>query len=137
MKTKHCNKCKYYQPENQIATTFLNIFDNFKMVNICKKGHKPKHFQPKNIMDYSDGYKRKCKDFKLIGEKEMKEVTIAKFILLCFLLWCLYITIEVVEENRVMLLDRKREIDSLYQENILIRFDFVMHKKECEKWKIK
>jgi len=64
VKTKQCNTCIHFNQENIIATTFLNIFDNFKMISICKKGHKPKHYTPESPLDFDDGYKRKCEDYE-------------------------------------------------------------------------
>lgn len=59
MKAKHCDECKHatvkwYEYKCPPAFDVLT----------CAKGHKPRHYMPRNAMDTSYGWKRVCGDFE-------------------------------------------------------------------------
>ena len=52
MKTRYCDECKHFGGPN------------FKSIGVCKLGHKPKFFMPKNALDPTYGFKRKCAEYE-------------------------------------------------------------------------
>lgn len=59
MKARHCDECKHatvkwYEYKGPPAFDVLT----------CAKGHKPRHYMPRNAMDTGYGWKRVCGDFE-------------------------------------------------------------------------
>ena len=59
MKASHCDECKHatvkwYEYKGPPAFDVLT----------CAKGHKPRHYMPRNAMDTDYGWKRVCADFE-------------------------------------------------------------------------
>ena len=52
MKARHCDECKCFN------------HDHMDGEELCAKGHKPRHYMPRNAMDTDYGWKRVCVDFK-------------------------------------------------------------------------
>ena len=64
MKASHCDECNYatvkwYEYKGPPAFDMLT----------CAKGHKPRHYMPRNAMDTSYGWKRVCGDFERHNDK--------------------------------------------------------------------
>ena len=62
MKARHCDECKH-------ATVKWYEYKGPPAVLTCAKGHKPRHYMPRNAMDTGYGWKRVCGDFEVHNAK--------------------------------------------------------------------
>ena len=59
MKASHCDQCAH-------ATIKWFVYRRPPAFDVltCAKGHKPRHYMPRNVLDTEHGWKRVCTDFQ-------------------------------------------------------------------------
>jgi hypothetical protein len=60
MKTQQCDECRHFGEFWLRGNGYTNP---------CTQGHHPRFYRPKNPMDTTWGWKKKCKDFEEIKDE--------------------------------------------------------------------